>query len=90
MPRPHRFSEKQIAMALAEVESGATTIEQVCGRLRIHQRTFYKWRDKFGGMETSEIVRLRKLEDENRRLKNAVAELTLDNQLLRKIVEKKF
>jgi putative transposase len=56
----------------------------------IHRRTFYKWRDKFGGMEMGEAIRLRVLEDENRRLKHAVAELTLDNQLLREVVRKKF
>jgi putative transposase len=90
MPRAHRYSEKQIVLALQEVESGARGIDEVCRRLGIHRRTFYKWRDKFGGMDASEVMRLRSLEDENRRLKHAVADLTLDNQLLREVVQKKF
>lgn len=90
MPRAHRFSERQIILALKEVESGAATVEEVCRRLQIHSRTFYKWRAKFGGMDEGEAMRLRQLDDENRRLKHAVADLTLDNRALREIVSKKF
>jgi putative transposase len=89
MPRSHRYSERQIIQALKEVEAGAA-VELVCRRLQIHARTFYKWRAKFGGMDVSEAVRLRQVEDENRRLRNAVAELTLDNKILQELIAKKF
>jgi len=75
---------------LKEVEAGAVTIDEVCRRMQINRRTYYKWREKFEGMEANEVARLRQLEDENRRLKQAVAELTLDNRALREIVQKKW
>lgn len=90
MPRPHRFTERQIVLVLKEVEAGAATIDEVCRRMQINRRTYYKWREKFEGMEANEVARLRQLEDENRRLKQAVAELTLDNRALREIVQKKW
>ena len=90
MPRQHRFSEQQIVLALKEVDAGAVTIDDLCRRMGIARRTFYKWRAKFGGLDVTEAVRLRRVEDENRRLKHAVAELTLDNHALREIVSKKF
>jgi putative transposase len=90
MPRPHRFTEKQIVLALHEVEAGSASPQEVCDRMGVNERTFYKWRAKFGGLEADEVARLRQLEDENRRLKHAVAELTLDNQALKAIVKKKF
>lgn len=85
-----KYTEKQIVDALQQVEAGAATIDDVCRRMGIHSRTFYKWRDKFGAMTVDEAVRLRQLEEENRRLRHAVADLTLDNQALRSIVSKKF
>lgn len=90
MPRPHRYSERQIVLVLKEVEAGVANIEEVCRRMQINRRTYYKWREKFEGMEANEIARLRQLEDENRRLKQALAELTLDNRALREIVQKKW
>lgn len=90
MPRPHRYTERQIVLVLKEVEAGATTIDEICRRMQINRRTYYKWREKFEGMEAKEITRLRQLEDENRRLKQALAELTLDNRALREIVLKKW
>lgn len=90
MPRPHRYSEKQIVLILKEVEAGVATIDEICRRMQINRRTYYKWREKFEGMEANEITRLRQLEDENRRLKQALAELTLDNRALREIVQKKW
>jgi len=77
-------------LILKEVEAGAATIDEVCRRMQINRRTYYKWREKFEGMEANEITRLRQLEDENRRLKQALAELTLDNRALREIVQKKW
>jgi putative transposase len=89
MPRAHRHTERTIIQALKEVEAGAP-VEQVCRRLLVAPRTFYKWRAKFGGLEENEAVRLRQLEDENRRLRNAVADLTLDKKILQELVSKKF
>ena len=90
MPRPHRYTEKQIVLVLKEVEAGVASIDEICRRIQINRRTYYKWREKFDGMEASEVARLRQLEDENRRLKQALAELTLDNRALREIVSKKW
>lgn len=89
MPRSHRYTERQIIQALKEVEAGAA-VDGVCRRLQIHSRTFYKWRAKFGGLEESEAMRLRQLEEENRRLRHAVADLTLDNKVLQELIAKKF
>jgi putative transposase len=90
MPRAHRYSERQIVLVLKEVEAGSATIEEVCRRMQINRRTLYKWRAKFGGLEVGEATRLRQLEDENSRLKHALAEATLDNRALREIVSKKY
>lgn len=90
MPRAHRFSERQIVLALKEIEAGTVSIDEVCRRMRINRRTIYKWRAKFGGLEVGEATRLRQLEDENQRLKAALAESMLDNRALREIVSKKY
>ena len=90
MPRPHRFSERQIVLALKEIEAGIVTIDEACRRMQINRRTIYKWRAKFGGLEVGEATRLRQLEDENSRLKHALAEAMLDNRALREIVSKKY
>ena len=84
-----RFSEEQIIKAIKRQEAGEKT-KDICRDLGIAQGTFYKWKEKFGGMEVSEARRLRSLEDENRRLKQLVADLSLDNQALKQIVEKKL
>jgi putative transposase len=63
---------------------------EVCRQHGISSATFYKWKAKYGGLEVSEAQRLRRLEDENRRLKQIVADLTLDNQALKTVVAKKF
>ncbi|NLO91988.1 MAG: transposase [Elusimicrobia bacterium] len=83
MPRK-RYSEEQIAGMLKENEAGISAVE-LCRKYGMSQNTFYKWKQKFGGMEVSDIRRLRCLEDENRRLKQIVADLTLDNQALKAI-----
>ena len=84
-----RFTEEQIVGALKEHESGAE-VGQLCRRLGISRVTLYAWKKKFGGMDVSEAKRLRQLEDENGRLKRAVAELTLDNQILKDVVSRKW
>lgn len=84
-----RFSEEQIIGVLKEAEAGAKTPD-LCRRYGITQQTFYRWKSKYGGLEVSEMRRLRQLEDENRKLKHIVAELTLDNRALKEVLAKKF
>ena len=62
----------------------------LCRRHGITQQTYYRWKSKYGGLEISEMRRLRQLEDENRKLKHVVAELTLDNRALKEVLAKKF
>ena len=89
MPKKSQFSEEQIIHALKEVEAGAKPAE-VCRRLGVTETTFYRWKSRYGGMDVSEARRLKQLEDENRRLKHLVADLTLDNRALKDIVSKKW
>lgn len=84
-----RFTEEQIIAVLKEVEAGAAP-KEVCRRHGISEQSIYRWKAKYGGMETSDVKRLRALEDENRRLKHLVADLTLDNQALKAVVSKKW
>ena len=84
-----RFTEEQIIAALKEAEAGLP-IPEVCRKYGISDATFYNWRKKYGGMEVSEARRLRQLEDENRRLKHLVADLTLDVQMLKAVNSKKW
>ena len=87
--RKSRFSEEQIIRILQEVEAG-TPIKEVCREHGVSQGTYYRWKSKFGGMDVTEARRLRELEAENRRLKAAVADLTLDKQILKEALSKKW
>ena len=84
-----RFSEEQIIGILKEAEAGAET-KELCRRHGVSVSSFYQWKAKYGGMEVSDARRLRMLEDENRRLKHLVAELTLDNAALKGVLGKKW
>jgi len=86
--RKSRFSDQQIALALQQVEYGASVAE-VCRKLGISEQTWYRWKKRFGEMAPSEIKKLKQLEDENRRLKQLVADLTLDKQMLHEVLRKK-
>jgi putative transposase len=87
--RQSRYTEEQIIGVLKQGEAGIRTAE-ICRQHGISSATFYKWKGKYGGLEVSEARRLRQLEDENRRLKQIVADLTLDNQALKTVLAKKF
>ena len=84
-----RYTEAQIAFTLRQAESG-TPVAEIIRRLGITEVTFYRWKKKFAGMGVAEIRRLKQLEDENRRLKQLVADLTLDKQMLQEVLSKKF
>jgi putative transposase len=84
-----RYSEEQIIGILKEAEAGVPLADLV-RKHGISTASFYAWRKKYGGMEVSDAKKLRALEDENRRLKKLVADLSLDNQLLKEISEKKW
>ncbi len=89
MPRKSQFTDEQIIRALREVDAGAKPAD-VCRRLGVTEKTFYRWKSKFGGMDVSEAKRLRQLEEENTRLKKLLAEQLLDNAALKAVLEKKW
>jgi putative transposase len=82
-----RFSEEQIIAVLKEAEAGAKVTE-LCRRQGISDATFYTWRSRYGGLEVSEMRRLRQLEEENRRLKAIVADQALDLRALKDVLAK--
>lgn len=84
-----RFTETQIIGILKEGEAGAKTPD-LARKHGVSEHTIYRWKAKYGGMSVSEAQRLKQLEDENRRLKHLVADLTLDNQALKAVVGKKW
>ncbi|MDJ1473846.1 IS3 family transposase [Cytophagaceae bacterium NT2B1] len=83
-----KFTEAQIAFALKQAESGIS-VEEVCRKMGITDATFYNWKKKFGGLGVSELRRLRQLEEENAKLKQLVADLSLDKQMLQDVLKKK-
>src|SRR5258708_18424557 len=84
-----RFTEEQIIAVLREQEAGVSTAE-VCRKHGVSSATFYKWKSKFGGLEVSDVKRLRALEDENGRLKRMLADAMLDNAALKDLLGKKW
>ena len=88
MSKP-RLSETQIVALLKKAESGMP-VPDLCRRHNVGQSTFYKWRSKYGGMEASDVRRLKELEDENARLKKMYADLSLRHEMLEEIVTKKL
>ena len=86
--RKSKFSEHQIIAILKAVEAGRT-VKDVCREHEISDAT-YQWKSKYGGMQASDIKRLRELEDENRRLKQISADLLLENRALKDVIAKKL
>lgn len=83
-----RISESQIVKALKENESGRKT-EDICRELEVSRATFYRWKSQYGGMEASDVKRLKELEEENARLKKMFADLSLDHSILKEVITKK-
>jgi putative transposase len=84
-----RFSEQQIAYILRQAEEG-TAVEEVCRKAGISEATYYNWRKKYGGLMPSEMKRLKQLDEENRRLKKLVADLSLDKEMLQDVIRRKI
>jgi len=92
MPRK-RFTVEQIISKLREAEvelSRGLTVGQVCKKLEVTEQTYYRWRKEYGGLRTDQAKRLKELERENARLKKLVADLTLDNDILKEAASGKF
>lgn len=83
-----RFTEEQIAFALAQ-ESTGQTIAEICRRLGVSEQTFSRWKKKFGAMGVAEVRRLKQLEDENSKLKRLLADLSLDKAILQDVLREK-
>jgi putative transposase len=88
--RQSKFTEEQIVSLLREAEKGEQTIEVLAKAKGISEQTFYRWRNKYGGVDTKDLKRMRELEKENQRLKHIVGELTLDNAALKALNAKKW
>lgn len=86
--RKSRFSEEQIAFALRQAESGIP-VGDIIRKLGISEQTFYRWKKKYGGLGVAELRRLKQLEEENRKLKQLVADLSLDKKMLQDVLGKK-
>lgn len=87
--RKSRFTDEQIAHALRQAETG-TPVAEVCRAMGITDQTYYRWKKQYGGLAINEIRRLKQLEEENRRLKQLVADLSLDKVMLQDVLQKKL
>ena len=84
-----QYTEEQIAFALRQAESG-TPVAEIIRRLGVSEQTFYRWKKQFVGLGVAELRRLRTLEEENRKLKQMVADLSLDKKMLQDVLSKKL
>ena len=87
--RSKRHSEEQIIAILKQAQAGVKTVE-ICRQHGISEQTYYRWKAKYGGLELSEAKKLRRLEEENRQLKQLVGELSLDKRALPDVLSKNF
>jgi putative transposase len=83
-----RYSAEQVAFAMRQAETGTPVLE-ICRKMGIVEQTFYRWKKKYTGMGVAEVRKLRVLEEENRKLKQLVADLSLDKQMLQDVLRKK-
>jgi putative transposase len=84
-----KFTEAQIVFAIKQAETG-TPVNEVCQKMGISEATFYNWKKKYGGLGISELRLLRQLQEENAKLKQIVADLSLDKQMLQDVLKKKL
>ena len=84
-----RYTDEQIAFALRQAETG-TPVQEVIRKMGIAEQTFYNWKRRYGGLGPSEVRRLKQLEEENRRLKQMVADLSLDKHMLQDVLSRKL
>ena len=87
--RKSQYTETQITFALQQAEHG-TPVREVIRKMGISEQTFYRWKKQYGGLGPSEVRRLKQLEEENRRLKKLVADLSLDKAMLQDVLSKKL
>jgi putative transposase len=87
--KKQKFTETQIVNAIKEHDAGKS-VQDICRELGVHKATFYNWKNKYSGMDTQELKRLKELEEENRKLKTMYAELALDNKILKDVLSKKW
>ena len=87
--RKSRFSEEQIAMALRQAEAG-TPVEEICRKLGVSEASFYRWKKRFGSLGVPEVRELRQLRDENKKLKQLVADLSLDKTILQEALRRRW
>jgi len=83
-----RYTPEQVAFAMRQAESG-TSVPEICRKMGIAEQTFYRWKKKYVGMGVAEVRKLRILDEENRKLKQLVADLSLDKQMLQDVLRKK-
>ena len=84
-----KFTESQIVTAIKKQESGMA-VKDICREIGISDATFYNWKAKYGGMEASDVAKMRELEKENTELKKMFAEMSIENRALRNLLEKKL
>ncbi len=87
--RKSRFTDEQIAFAIKQAETG-TRIDKICRKMDISDANFYKWRQKYEGLEPLELRKLKQLEEENSKLKRIVADLSLEKAILQEVLSKKL
>jgi len=87
--RKSRFSEEQIAMALRQADAG-TSVEEICRKLGVSSATFFRWKRIYGSLGVPEVRELRQLREENKKLKQLVADLSLDKTILQEAMRKKW
>ena len=84
-----RFTESQIVAAIKKQEAGIS-VKDICREIGISDATFYNWKSRYGGMEASDVKRMKELESENAQLKSMYAEMSIENRALKGLIEKKF